>query len=79
MEAYSSVISNNLNIVMKVLSIVTIVMAIPTIIFSAYGMNVNPAGMPFATSPAGFGIILGIAAAISAAAGFILAKMNILR
>lgn len=79
MDVFASVISNNLNIVMKVLSIVTIVMAIPTIIFSAYGMNVNPAGMPFATSPAGFGIILGIAAAISAAAGFILAKMNILR
>ncbi len=79
MDVFASVISNNLNIVMKVLSIVTIVMAIPTIIFSAYGMNVNPAGMPFATSPAGFGIILGIAAAISAAAGFILAKLNILR
>ncbi len=79
MDVFASVISNNLNIVMKVLSIVTIVMAIPTIIFSAYGMNVNPAGMPFATSPAGFGIILGLAAAISAAAGFILAKLNILR
>ena len=79
MDVFASVISNNLNIVMKVLSIVTIVMAIPTIIFSAYGMNVNPAGMPFATSPAGFGIILAIAAGISAAAGFILAKLNILR
>ena len=79
MDVFASVISNNLNIVMKVLSIITIVMAIPTIIFSAYGMNMNPAGMPFATSPAGFGIILGLAAAISAAAGFILAKLNILR
>ena len=50
-----------------------------TIIFSAYGMNVNPAGMPFATSPAGFAIILAIAAGISAVIGFVLAKLNMLR
>ena len=41
MDAYASVISNNLNIVMKVLTVITIVMAIPNIIFSFYGMNVN--------------------------------------
>ena len=79
MDAFASVISNNLNIVMKVLSIITIVMAIPTIIFSAYGMNVNPAGMPFAASPAGFGIILAIAEGISGVAGFVLAKLNMIR
>ena len=78
-DAFASIISNNLNIVMKVLAVITIVMAIPTIIFSAYGMNVNPAGMPFATSPAGFAIILAIAAGISAVIGFILAKLNMLR
>ncbi|HJC36147.1 MAG TPA: magnesium transporter CorA family protein [Candidatus Merdibacter merdavium] len=44
MDAFASVISNNLNIVMKVLSVITIVMAIPNIIFGFYGMNVN--GMP---------------------------------
>jgi hypothetical protein len=65
MDAFASVISNNLNIVMKVLAIVTIVMAIPTMIFSAYGMNVNAAGMPFAQSPHGFVIIIGLAAAVS--------------
>ena len=78
-DAFASIISNTLNIVMKVLSVITIVMAIPTIIFSAYGMNVNPAGMPFATSPAGFAIILSIAAGISAVIGFVLAKLNMLR
>ena len=41
MDAFASVISNNLNIVMKVLTVITIVMAIPNIIFSFYGMNVN--------------------------------------
>ena len=79
MDAFASVISNNLNIFMKVLSIITIVMAIPTIIFSAYGMNVNEAGMPFASSPWGFLIILGIAAAASAIVGFIIAKIKSFR
>ena len=45
MDAYASVISNNLNIVMKILSVITIVMAIPNIVFSFYGMNVI--GLPF--------------------------------
>ena len=40
MEAFSSVISNNLNMVMKFLTSVTIVMAIPTMIASFFGMNV---------------------------------------
>lgn len=44
MDAFASVISNNLNIVMKVLTVITIVMAIPNIIFSFYGMNVS--GLP---------------------------------
>lgn len=46
MDAFASVISNNLNIVMKVLTVITIVMAIPNIIFSFYGMNVT--GLPIA-------------------------------
>ena len=58
MDAFASVISNNLNIVMKFLSIITIVMSIPTIVFSAYGMNVNASGMPFAGSSWGFLIII---------------------
>ena len=43
MDAFASVISNNLNIVMKILTVITIVMAIPNIIFSFYGMNVSGA------------------------------------
>ena len=41
METYSSVVSNNLNIIMKVLAIITIVMTVPEIIFGFYGMNVS--------------------------------------
>lgn len=45
MDAFASIISNNLNIVMKILTSLTILMAVPTMISSFYGMNVE--GMPF--------------------------------
>ena len=51
MDAFASVISNNLNVVMKVLAIITAVLSVPTMIFSAYGMNVAAKGMPFAPQP----------------------------
>jgi magnesium transporter len=43
-DTFSSVISNNLNMTMRTLTIITLIMAIPTIIFSFYGMNVD--GLP---------------------------------
>ncbi len=45
MDAFASVISNNLNIVMKVLASITILMAIPNIVTSFYGMNIT-GGIP---------------------------------
>lgn len=59
MDAYASVISNNLNIVMKFLASVTIVISIPTIVSSIWGMNV--AGLPFANDALGFVKVMGIA------------------
>ncbi len=56
-ELISSIIDSKLNNVMKYLTAITLVMAIPTIISGLYGMNVNSAGMPFAGSPYGFGIV----------------------
>lgn len=47
MDAFASIISNNLNIVMKGLTSVTIVMAIPNMIFGMYGMNVQDLPFPF--------------------------------
>ncbi len=41
MDAFASIISNNLNIVMKRMTSITIVMAVPTIIASIYGMNIH--------------------------------------
>ena len=46
MDAFASVISNNLNVIMKVLTSITILLTIPNIIFGFYGMNV--AGLPAA-------------------------------
>lgn len=40
MDAFASVISNNLNIVMKMLTAITIIISIPTLIASIWGMNV---------------------------------------
>lgn len=74
MDTFASVISNNLNDVMKVLSVITIVMSIPTIIFSAYGMNLNAAGMPFSSTQWGFLIIILFSVAISIIAAIVLSK-----
>lgn len=55
MDAYASIISNNLNGVMKFLTSITIVLAVPTMISSFWGMNV---GIPFQNSIYGFPIMI---------------------
>ena len=64
MDAFASVISNNLNIVMKVLTVITIVMAIPNIIFSFYGMNVSGLPVPEWWFPTFLAVIACIVATI---------------
>ena len=66
MDAFASVISNNLNIVMKILASITIVMSIPTIVSSFYGMNVS-GGLPldqFWWFPVALSAALSIAAVV---------------
>lgn len=75
MDAFASIISNNLNIVMKVLASITIIMSIPTIFASFYGMNVI--NIPFSESPYGFYIVIGMSAIISLIAGLIFMKKNL--
>ncbi len=77
MDAYASVISNNLNIVMKFLATITIVMSIPTMVASFYGMNVNAGGMPFANHPQGFWIVLGFAGLMSLIVALIFSKKDL--
>ena len=73
-DTFASVISNNLNIVMKFLATVTIVMSIPTMIASFYGMNVP---LPGSGNPYGFYIVLGFAGLIAALVALILHKKNV--
>lgn len=75
MDAYASVISNNLNIVMKFLAGITIVFAIPAAIAGIWGMNVN---VPFADSPYGFWIVCAITAVITLIAYFIMKKKDMM-
>lgn len=70
MDAFASIISNNLNIVMKVLAAVTILMSIPTIVSSFYGMNVD--NLPFPN----FWFPVALSAGVVGVAALILVKMN---
>lgn len=74
MDFFASVISNNLNIVMKVLASVTILMAIPTIMSGIYGMNISP--LPFAENPHSFSIVMGMTLGICAVVAFVLYKKD---
>ena len=57
MDAFASIISNNLNIVMKFLTSIAIIIAIPTMFYSLWGMNV---AVPLANNELGFWIIVVI-------------------
>ena len=71
MDAFASVISNNLNIVMKSLTIVTIVLMIPTLIASFYGMNVPNR---LETNMSAFWFLLGGSVVLAAAAVILLRR-----
>lgn len=55
---------------MKVLAIITIVLSIPTLVASFYGMNVK--NIPLGDNNYAFWIIIGISAALAVVAGLIL-------
>ena len=57
-DTFASIISNNLNIVMKFLASITIILSVPTTIFSLWGVNVP---LPFAESEWGFFLVITIA------------------
>lgn len=75
MDAYASVISNNLNIVMKVLTSVTLLLAIPTLIASIFGMNT---WVPGQGSWIGFVVVISVTLVISLIVGIFLKKKKLL-
>ena len=74
MDSFASVISNNLNVVMKSLTVVSIVFMIPTLVASIYGMNVD---LPFQKSPFAFAITVGISLVLVFVAIFIFYKRKL--
>ena len=62
MDAFASIISNNVNIVMKFLTSFTIILSFPTIVFSFYGMNVD---LPLQNNPHAFWISIIVASILS--------------
>ena len=76
MDTYSSIISNNLNVIMKFLAGITIVFSVPTMIASFLGMNV-PLG-ELGKNPASFALIILISLVISLCIAWWLKKKNML-
>lgn len=72
-EAYSTIMSNNLNRVIRVLTVLTVILAIPTLIGSLYGMNVK---LPLDTANYTFGIIIILSLLISLALIWYFRKRN---
>ena len=76
MDAFSAIISNNQNTVMQFLTVVTLIMAIPTIVSGFFGMNVP--GIPFANDPNGFWITLLITCIICLIITFFMSRKKLL-
>ena len=58
MDARASIVSNNLNVLMKTLNIITIGIMVPTFVVSAFSMNV---GIPLSWHPSAFWMVMGLA------------------
>lgn len=76
MDAYASIISNNLNGVMKFLTSITIILAVPTMIASFWGMNVE---LPFQHNPLGFVIMISFSILLTLAVIYWLNKKDMLK
>ena len=71
MDAYASIISNNQNIIMRLLTVATVIISIPTLVASCWGMNT---GVPFQDKTWGFYVVLGVSVAAAAIAGYFLLR-----
>jgi magnesium transporter len=73
MDAFASMISNNQNNVIKLLTSVTIVLSIPVVVASFFGMNLN---LPFQDHPIAFEITLAISVLLSVLAIVVFRKKD---
>lgn len=74
MNAHSSIISNNLNITIRFLTSVTIILSLPILVASLYGMNVH---VPFQDNHYAFWIVMLIALALSGLGVLYFRKKNL--
>jgi len=73
MDAFASIISNNLNTVVKALTAITIIVSLPTLISSFYGMNVN---LPLQEHPLAFIFTLALSLLLTGVAVYVFAKRD---
>jgi len=73
LETFGSIISNNLNRVVKLLTSMTIILTVPMIVASIHGMNVD---LPFQDRQHAFWIVMGIALGVSGLAVYIFWKRD---
>lgn len=62
MDAFASIINNNMNIVMKRLTAITIILSVPALVAAFFGMNVT---FPYENSPIGFYIAIVLSIFVS--------------
>ena len=80
-DAFASIVSNNLNNAMRIFTIISITLSIPTLIFSMYGMNFVPGqlGMPFTGKTWGFTLIIAISVVLSAVVAWFLTRSRMFK
>ena len=81
-DAFASIVSNTLNNVMRIFTIISITLSIPTLVFSMYGMNFQDGGMlgmPLTDKPWGFAVIIGISLVVSAIVTWFLTRSRMFK
>jgi magnesium transporter len=73
MDAFASIISNNLNVVMKFLAAVTVILTFPILVASIYGMNVE---LPWQRSSYAFALTMGASLVVSLAVAILFRRRN---
>ncbi|MEK0306707.1 magnesium transporter CorA family protein [Bifidobacterium favimelis] len=80
-DAFASIVSNNVNNVMRIFTIISISLSVPTLIFSMYGMNFNSGmfGMPLTDKPWGFAAVVIASVALTALVTWFLTRSRMFK
>ena len=80
-DAFASIVSNNVNNGMRIFTIISISLSVPTLIFSMYGMNFNQGmfGMPFTDKPWGFAVVVILSGLLTALVTWFLTRSRMFK